>query len=501
MDALLKPATPPFFRHAPPKAAAMIEALRGLGYSTATALADIVDNSIAANAANVAIQFVWDGNRSRVSIQDDGCGMSAAVIDRAMRLGDRNPLEERAPGDLGRFGLGLKTASFSQCRRLTVASTGEDGFHCLRWDLDVLAASDGDGWYLLEGPAPGSESWLDPARTAGRGTLVLWESLDRIVTDGFTEQDFLDLIDRVEQHLSMVFHRYLEGSSPALRVTINGKRLQPWDPFLVGHPAKAWQSPKCYPPRANGVEAECHVLPHRDRLTPREYEAAQGLDGWTAQQGFYVYRNRRLLVAGSWLGLGQGRSWTKDEAHRLARIRLDIPNFADADWKIDIRKSTARPPVALRQWLVQLAEDTRSRARRAFMHRGLVPRMPDNKPVEQAWRTEHFAGGMRYRIDLDHPAVRSVLDEAGSLLPQVKAMLRVIEETIPVQRIWLDTAENRESPRTGFGGSPPEEVADVLRVLFRTMVERKGMSAELARERLLHTEPFCNYPQLIADLA
>ncbi|QYY31649.1 ATP-binding protein [Cupriavidus pinatubonensis] len=479
----------------------MIEALRGLGYSTATALADIVDNSIAANASNVAIQFLWDGSKSRVSVQDDGCGMNAAIIDKAMRLGDRNPLEERAAGDLGRFGLGLKTASFSQCRRLTVASTGEDGFHCLRWDLDVLATSEGDGWYLLEGPAPGSEAFLESARVSRLGTLVLWEELDRIVTADFAEQDFLDLIDRVESHLSMVFHRYLEGTRPVLRLTINGKRLQPWDPFLVGHPAKPWHSPTSYPPRASGVEAECHVLPHRDRLTAKEYESAQGPDGWTAQQGFYVYRNRRLLVAGSWLGLGQGRSWTKDEAHRLARIRLDIPNSADADWKIDIRKSTARPPVALRPWLIQLADATRSRARRAFAHRGRNPRTLDNKPVGQAWRSEHFAGGMRYRVDLDHPAIRCILDDAGTLLPQIKAMLRVLEETIPVQRIWLDTAESREIPRTGFDGASQEEVADVLRVLYRTMVEHKGMSEELARERLLHTEPFCNYPQLIAGLA
>ncbi|USE80459.1 MZA anti-phage system associated ATPase MzaB [Cupriavidus gilardii] len=479
----------------------MIEALRGLGYSTATALADIVDNSIAAEATHVAIRFEWAGGESRVSIQDDGSGMSAEAIDKAMRLGERNPLEERAETDLGRFGLGLKTASFSQCRRLTVASCGQDGFHCLRWDLDVLANSIGDGWYLLEGPSPGSEPWLEPVKEAGRGTLVLWESLDRIVTDGFKEQDFLDLIDRVEQHLSMVFHRYLEGTRPPLKITINGKRLLPWDPFLAGHPAKAWESPVSRSPHGNGVEAKCHVLPHKDRLSPKEYEDAQGPDGWTSQQGFYVYRNRRLLVAGSWLGLGQGRSWTKDEAHRLARIRLDIPNSADADWKIDIRKSTARPPVALRAWLIQLAENTRSRARRAFVHRGMGPRTADNRPVEQAWRAEHFAGGMRYRIDLDHAAVRGVLDEAGSLLPQVKAMLRVIEETIPVQRIWLDTAENRESPRTGFGGSPPEEVADVLGVLFRTMVQHKGMSAQMARERLLHTDPFCNYPQLISTLS
>lgn len=153
-------------------------------------------------------------------------------------------------------------------------------------------------------------------------------------------------------------------------------------------------------------------------------------DGWTAQQGFYVYRNQRLLVAGSWLGLGQGRSWTKEEAHRLARIRLDIPNTADSEWKIDIRKSIARPPVTIRMSLTRIAEDTRARARRIFACRGQVTRLGDTEEVVQAWRSEHLKSGVRYRIDSDHPAIRSVLDDAGSLLPQISAMLRVIEETI-----------------------------------------------------------------------
>lgn len=489
------------FRHAPPRADAMIEALRGLGYSTATALADIIDNSITAGAGSVALHFEWAGLQSRVEIRDDGRGMSAAELDSAMRLGDKNPRDSRAADDLGRFGLGLKTASFSQCRRLTVATVGTDGLQCLRWDLDVLAAGKGDEWHLLEGADESSVAIVDAfGRVTEHGTLVLWEVPDRIVTGSFSEQNFRDLTDRVDNHLAMVFHRYLEGARPRLRLTINGRAVLPWDPFLSGHPAKPWHSPVANLPGAPGVEVECHVLPHKDRLRESEFNAAQGPDGWTAQQGFYVYRNQRLLVAGSWLGLGQGRGWTKDEAHKLARIRLDIPNSADALWSIDIRKSTARPPVEARAWLVRLAEESRSRARKAFLQRGQVPRSRSGEVVLQAWRSEKFSGGMRYRVDTDHPAVRAVLDDAGVLLPQVRAMLRIIEETVPVQRIWLDTAENREAPRTGFAGEDSEAVIGVLAILYRNMVVLKGMSPTLARSRLLLTEPFQNYPELVAAL-
>ena len=357
-------------RHAPPRAAAMIEALRGLGYSTPAALADIIDNSVAAGATIVDIMFAWGGDVTSIAVQDDGEGMDDRELDRAMRLGDRSPLDPRAPHDLGRFGLGLKTASFSQCRRLTVASRKGAQTNCLRWDLDVLAASDDDGWHLLEGPAEGSANLLSSLTSRDHGTIVLWEVLDRIVTPGFREQNLLDLIDTVERHLGMVFHRFLSGPRPRLRLCINGRPIAAWNPFLTEHTA-TWSSPPDRIASAAGtIEVQCHVLPHKDRLDQREYDSAAGPDGWTAQQGFYIYRNQRLLVAGSWLGLGRGRSWTKEEAHRLARIRVDLPNTADFDWKIDIRKSTARPPVELRERLTKLAEDTRERARRVFAHRG-----------------------------------------------------------------------------------------------------------------------------------
>lgn len=489
------------YRHAPPKAAAMIESLRGLGYSTATALADVIDNSLAAHADRVMLEFFWDGQASRIAVLDNGTGMNDNELEKAMRLGERSPLDERSPGDLGRFGMGLKTASFSQCRQLTVASRQQDTRACLRWDLDALAENNGDGWYLLEGPAKESEAFLAPLESQTSGTLVLWERLDRIVTPGFSAQDYLDLIDRVERHLSMVFHRFLSGPDPSLRLTINGRDVDPWDPFLVRHPA-TWSSPiERINAEGGPVAVQCHVLPHRDRLKPSEHELAAGPDGWTAQQGFYIYRNRRLLVSGSWLGLGRGRSWTKEEAHRLARIRLDIPNTSDTAWNIDIRKSTARPPVAIRERLTRLAEDTRERARRVFTHRGRqVITSLGGAPLAQAWQTEHFSGGVRYRINPEHPAVGAVLDAAGPLEPLIKSMLRVLEETIPVQRIWLDTTEARETPRTGFDSEPPIAVQSVLEVVYANMIQRKGLSSAFARQRLLATEPFNQYPDLVMAL-
>lgn len=484
---------------APPRAGAMIEALRGLGYDTSTALADILDNSIAAGARCIWIDFEWAGLASRVLVRDDGAGMSPDELERAMRLGERDPLAPRRPDDLGRFGLGLKTASFSQCRRLTVVSRRDDVTSCLRWDLDEIVANGGTDWELLEGPATGSDELPGLLPADRSGTLVAWEVLDRLVTPGFTEKDLLNQIDRVERRLSMVFHRYIEDPA-RLRILVNGREMSPWDPFLEGH-RDTWSSPEERIVTSVGqVVVRGHVLPHRDRLSAAEHDLAAGPDGWTAQQGFYVYRQERLLLGGSWLNLGQRRRWMKEEPHRLARIRVDIGNSGDEAWRIDVRKSTARPPVEVRHRLVALAEDTRERARRVFAWRGRLLSRRTTEPVAQAWISRSTTGGLRYAVSEQHPAVTAVLDQAGPLLPQVRAMLRVIAETVPVQRIWLDTAENRETPRTGFVEAPPAELLQVLDVMYRNLVERRGMSPEAARQRLLATEPFDAHPAVVAAL-
>jgi len=199
------------FDSVPPGAPALVGAMRATGYDLETAVADIIDNSISASSKTVRIIISEEGRSSWIAIADDGAGMDAATLLRAMTFGGINPNDPRAPEDLGRFGLGLKTASLSQCRRLTVftrAPKGEVEVRC--WDIDVIEATHQRA-LLREAQTPLLEQRFRKELKAQRsGTVVLWEVLDRLGhEDGDAEiADRLQrTVPRLEQHLGMVFHR------------------------------------------------------------------------------------------------------------------------------------------------------------------------------------------------------------------------------------------------------------------------------------------------------
>jgi hypothetical protein len=223
---------------AEPSAAALIESMRDIGYTFETALTDIVDNAITAAATAVDVLVGSNADAVVIAVVDDGTGMSEAELIEAMRPGTRNPLDARDDSDLGRFGLGLKTASFSQCRRLTVASRQHGHTVAACWDLDEVA--DRDEWVIriLDEADMASRPFFD--RLPSRGTLVLWENLDRLVdlTGRTGIQDHVyERLEAADRHLSLVFHRFLTGERPfrRVRIRISGQDLEPFDPFHSKH--------------------------------------------------------------------------------------------------------------------------------------------------------------------------------------------------------------------------------------------------------------------------
>ena len=221
-----------------PGAAALIQSLRAIGYTVSTSIADLLDNSVAAGARRIWIDFNWDGPNTHVTVLDDGCGMAEAVLEAAMKVGSQNPLEQRSPKDLGRFGLGLKTASFAQSRSLTVASkiAEKDPIAIRRWDLDFVEKI--DRWILRKSARPEAAHLLDQLKALKHGTLVIWENTDRIVDqrdadDQNAKDAFYSEVDEVRKHLEMVFHRFIKEDK--LDIRVNTQKCEPWDPFLESH--------------------------------------------------------------------------------------------------------------------------------------------------------------------------------------------------------------------------------------------------------------------------
>lgn len=498
-----------------PRPGALIESLRSVGYSLPAALADIVDNSIAAQADNIWIDFHWAGENSTISILDDGAGMSERMLVEAMRPGTLNPLEDRRPDDLGRFGLGLKTASFSQGRVLHVCSRAAGEDECGRcWDLDYVAKH--NEWRLRkELPAP-DVALLGKFRALPSGTLVVWKALDRILEDSKTtsvdaaHRAYLGRIREVEQHLSMVFHRFLSNSVSSrarpLTIRVNGldkgAKLKPWNPFEGGANASTDSTPADHIPfRGQDIVIRGYVLPHKDRLSAEEYTRLGGPKGWVAQQGFYVYRNDRILVSGDWLRLGRGRPWPKEEHYKLARLSIDIPNSMDMEWALDVKKSNARPPAVLHARLTDLAERVRNDARRVFSHRGQYgPRAAAAAPiVERPWDSIQRQGRIVYRINRKHPLVAGALQKLGPLVKDMEPALRVIEESVPVERIWLDRADAEKDHAVPYEGLDEDVVRDDIEATLRYL-RKRGESIQACRMYLLATSPFDRYPTIVDEV-
>lgn len=164
-----------------PRSSRLLESLRAFGYDLSTAVADLIDNSISAQARNIWVDFMWAGQTSRVLVKNDGRGMSEARLVEAMTPGSESPQELRGEADLGRFGLGMKTASISQCRCLTVITKEQDGpVVWRRWDLDYIAREGNGEWRLLKGDSLLSQADRDLLSGMDSGTVVMWDRLDHL---------------------------------------------------------------------------------------------------------------------------------------------------------------------------------------------------------------------------------------------------------------------------------------------------------------------------------
>lgn len=417
-----------------PEPGILIESLRDIGYSFNSALADIIDNSITAGAKNISV-LALPCDDFRIAIIDDGEGLNGDNLLQAMKLGSTDPRCKRNLNDLGRFGLGLKTASFSQCRRLTVVSKQNGVTNAFIWDLDLVVH--GNKWTVLKPDNVADIPFV--AEMDNSGTLVLWEKVDRLTgSNGSGSVDYDRVISEAQDYLALVFHRYLSGEHGLKRIQIrvNNRVLDPIDPFNRSNPATQLSPVEMVCP---GVTMQAFTLPHRSTFTSEtEYQKYALPGGYLKNQGVFLYRAKRLILHGTWFGIAKKTALTQ-----LCRVKIDIGVNQDEAWKIDVKKVSAQLPEEVRASIKQLITHIGAPSKRVYRRRGARLTSPEVYP---AWNAIKTGDKTFYCINRHNP----ILDSFTSSLDDdqkvaFKTVLSLIESTFPTESLFYELSNNEES--------------------------------------------------------
>ena len=446
---------------ATPYAASLIEGHRDLGYSLETAVADVIDNSITAGASMVRITAETAADEPWIALADDGCGMSETELVDAMRLGSKNPTEERAAKDLGRFGLGLKSASFSQCRCLTVLTRQEGVTSCARWDLDRVAERNDWDLQLIDNIEAVNGSHLLPQC----GTVVIWENLDRLnggyADNGKKRTEHMNSeLTRAERHLRLVFHRFLEGANPRLTLLLNERPLEYIDPMASTHSATQRTSEDTLKLPRGRVRIKSYTLPHHTKMSRHDWNEVGGPEGHLKTQGLYVYRENRLIIAGGWLGLARQTELTK-----LCRISVDIPNTMDSEWKIDVKKASAQLPPLVRERLKTLIEGLSGTSIRTYGKRGQKLVDENHYPI---WNRIKKDALIVFQPNLEHPVFRAYAEQLPiGLREGFERCLRIVGSGLPIETLHVELVGHAESVKADTAEeSDIKEVVESLAAAF-----------------------------------
>ncbi|PGN62198.1 ATP-binding protein [Priestia megaterium] len=392
-----------------PSARPVLHALRSIGYRAKTAIADLIDNCIDASATQIQVNFIFEEFDGYITIKDNGIGMDNDTLQDAMNIGSKDPRDPRKPKELGRFGMGLKTASFSLGKRLSVLTKRDGIYHERCWDLDHV--SDCNKWELFRNiPIEVKDKMGEIEGT--NGTIVCIDKLDRFMGAGtdklIKESSFNSKVRRIKEHLGFVFHSLISKSK--LSMYINGNLITSWDPFLLNNPRLIEGEQQVIKVNHHKIVVTPYVLPHSSYFNTVEYNEAGGIKGWRDHQGFYIYRENRLLHFGDWLGL-----FPKDTASQLARIRIDLPNTADSEWQVDVKKSMITAPEEAKENLKAIAEIHRQISKEIFYFRTKSSYGGQKiKGSLNTWEPSGNDNGYGFVLNRTHPILNEIIDKVDS---------------------------------------------------------------------------------------
>ena len=424
----------------PPKAKYLMGSMRHMGYSFADAIADVMDNSVSAGCTNIKLLFPTNPENIYVGILDDGHGMSSQELFRAMCYGSRANEKERSENDLGRYGLGMKSASLSQCRRMTVVSKKDGEISAFRWDYDeITSQGQRNDWSVLQLNEEEIKQLFCYSEIAEleHGTLVLWEDFDGMYksSGGRIYETLTRNRNFLLDHLPLIYHRFM--SEDGLKIHINYEVLKPLDPFLVNRSDCSWGVIRQPLTDSNGkehfVEITPYKLPFVTEMSEEEQHLIGGADKMSKMQGYFIYRGRRLIRYGTWFGT------PRHEVSKYARVKVDIPNCMDDIWKVDVMKRNAEIPTELSKLLEKTIGTLIAKSTRQTRFRGRPVTRPNEKEIYVWDRIESRDNYYSYKINRNNTFIRTVMDQLNdSQKTSVEMMLQQIELNIPIHQMHLD---------------------------------------------------------------
>lgn len=477
-----------------PTADVLMTSMRSMGYTFESAVADIIDNSIAADATEIELKFPVSPDELFVAICDNGIGMTRDELYNAMKYGSRHHDDKRAENDLGRFGLGLKSASLSQCRKLTVMSKKNGEVACFVWSLDYVEKE--KNWLIAECSSEEIQqlSFYEFFDDKTSGTVVLWEDFDLIEkSSGKVYAELSQLQQTASEYISLIFHRYLSRDRNPVKIRSNNYEIKPLDPFLEKHPKTDARRRMSIPVKDNdGIERmvyiQPYVLPFQKDLTAEDKKLSGGIENYRSKQGFYIYRNERLIIWGKWFGRA------RDELTKYARVKVDIPNTLDDIWGIDIKKQNAKIPGVIKSQLTKAVDEAMDLSVRKQKHKGRIAK-PD-EDIDYIWdRIEGRNNNFTYRINRNariFELIRGKVDD--EVWEQINMVLEEIEESLPYQQIYIDKSQDKVDD--SLTDERFAEIKSKAEMLVRMAVATGNTDTETAISGLMKSEPFIKYSGL-----
>ena len=446
-------------------AKALLTGLRAIGYNFSTAVADIIDNSISACASEIKIYSDPLETEPYFCILDNGCGMNAQELDNAMLPGSDRENKTDSKLELGRFGLGLKSASLSQCREFTVASKKYGKIRAMSFDLDVIEKENKLMLKQLNSAEIKQLPQISELDTYETGTLVIWTKFDKIESFAKNFEDsFRSVVAESKKHVELDFHRFYNK----IAIYYNNKRIEKRDPFLLDSVGRQ-QTGRTSNIIIDGSEIIVipYTLPFANTLTSEEKALLGNPKSIFDEQGFYLYRNERLISWGSWMHMG-----IRSELNKLARIQVDIPSTLDSVWMLDVKKSSAKIPDKIKDRIRMAVEDSIVRSKRTTKFPGVKEQSQEYKIWD---RINEHEGKIRYQINRESPAIATltaVLGENEKKLLEIA--LSQIECYLPKYSITNDNMESLTIVNSGADAEEEHLIDEIVEIIALCDEDKKA---------------------------